>query len=84
MWDVGYSNDSSLSLLSIRSLSIGVVFSFVCGLYVFWLRSYDKTGVGCDNCTWPPSQTENFINPSQTPILRMEYCSTVKHYETVE
>ena len=42
----------SFSLLSV-SLSIGIVFSFVCGLYVFWLRSYDKTGVGCDDCTWP-------------------------------
>lgn len=89
VWEAGYTTDNTLNL-SI-SLYIGIVFSFlfvICMLLFFclffWLRSYNKTGVGCDNCTWPPSLTENFINLPQTPVLRIEYCSPVKHYENVD
>lgn len=56
MWEAGYSTDNT-----VRCISIGAEFSRVCDLYVmlfFWLRSYYKTGVGCDNCTWPLSLTQ--------------------------
>lgn len=37
--------------------------------YVFWLRSFNKTGVGCDNCVQPHSQNEHLINPPLSPVL---------------
>ena len=83
MWGAGYSTDNILPLLSIKSLSIGIVLFCLWSVSCFWLRSYNKTGVGCDNCTWPPSQTEHLTNLPQTLVLREEYCSIVKHYENV-
>lgn len=58
MWELCNSSDHTFSIKK-KSLSVGFAFSFVCGLYIFWLRSSDKTGVGCDDCTRPPSQTEH-------------------------
>lgn len=37
--------------------------------YVFRLRSFNKTGVGCNNCVQPHSQNEHLINPPLSPVL---------------
>lgn len=69
---VAFSTDSSFFFFFpfSRSLSVRIVFSFVCGLHVFWLRSSSETGAGCNNCMWPPSQTEHLIHLPQPPAPR--------------
>lgn len=80
MWEVWLFNLIILLLcLSSRVFHFGVVFSF----HVFWLRSYGKTGVGCDNSTRPLADWKFHSSPP-SPVLRLEYCLTVKHYENVD